>query len=165
MFRRFISNIRWSSNLPNPYGSNPSRKAQIEELVVNHAKNKGVDARGAQTAVIVYDKSIVVAACISILPTTIYLGQPNMKGVPAGQLQIMSPLSSKMGRVHISPHSMLTFQNEGCHVFAIQVHPYLPASSSSTVMIFSTSDVRQYLSTVLAQLINFCNANCSGTSE
>jgi len=125
MIRRFISNIRWSSKLPNPYGSNPSRKAHIEQLVVDHAKNKGVDERGAQTAVIVYDISIVV--CISISPTTMYLGQPNMKGAPAGQLQIMSPSNSKMGGVHISLHSMLGFQNEGRRVYAIQVLVSVPS--------------------------------------
>ena len=121
IIRRFVSNIRWSSLLTNPYGSNPSRKEQIEQLVKSHAKDKGVDARGAETALIVYDKSIAVSACISILPTTICLGQPNMEGVPTRQLRITSPLSSQMHRVHISLHIMLTFQNEGCRVSSIQV--------------------------------------------
>ena len=128
IFRHFISSLSWSSKLLSPYGGNPSRKAEIEQLVFDHAKKKGVDARGAETAVIVYDKFFLISACIQILPATIYLGQPNTKGVPVRQLQIMSLLSSKMGKVNISLHTMLVFQNEGCRVSSIQVQPFLADS-------------------------------------
>lgn len=56
---RYVSTIRWSSKLSNPYAGNPDRKKQIEDLVKNHAKNKGLDDRGAETAVILYDQFIV----------------------------------------------------------------------------------------------------------
>ena len=69
VIRRFVSSVSWSPKLLNPYGNNSSRKIQIEQLVTNHAKDKDVDARGAETAEIMYEKSIVAAACISILPT------------------------------------------------------------------------------------------------
>jgi hypothetical protein len=50
--KRFISTLAWSAKLVNPYSNNAQRKAAIERAVINHAKNKGVDARGAETGVI-----------------------------------------------------------------------------------------------------------------
>ncbi|KAF9508638.1 hypothetical protein BS47DRAFT_1488285 [Hydnum rufescens UP504] len=50
--KRFISTLKWSARLVNPYSKNPSRKAAIEQAVIDHAKDKGVDARGAEIAVI-----------------------------------------------------------------------------------------------------------------
>jgi hypothetical protein len=50
--KRAISSCKWAANLINPYSTNPQRKKTIEQLVINYAKTKGLDARGAETGII-----------------------------------------------------------------------------------------------------------------
>ncbi|KAG2126927.1 hypothetical protein DEU56DRAFT_959036, partial [Suillus clintonianus] len=49
---RVISTVTWSKNLSKPYANDPQQKANIEQMVIDHAKNNGIEARGAESVII-----------------------------------------------------------------------------------------------------------------
>ncbi|KAF8328472.1 hypothetical protein F5887DRAFT_1083123 [Amanita rubescens] len=50
--KRLFGTVSWSGKLKSPYKNDPTRKAQIEQKVKEHAEKKNLTDRGAVAAVI-----------------------------------------------------------------------------------------------------------------
>lgn len=58
--------ITWSNKLPNPYGRNPQRKAQIESLIVDFDKDNGINAVSAEALFVNFLLSLTTAQELTI---------------------------------------------------------------------------------------------------